>query len=64
MQITVEQFKVLNAQNQSLGAEVKSLKDEIKFLNEKVKYLLRKLFGAKSEKLDRKRTSFPHTSKC
>ena len=52
VQITVEQFKELNAQNQSLGAEVKSLKDEIKFLNEKVKYLLKQLFGSRSEKLD------------
>lgn len=52
VQITVEQFEKLNAQNQALGAEVKLLKDEIQFLNEKVKYLLKQLFGSKSEKMD------------
>ncbi len=45
VQITVEQFEQLKAEN-------RSLKDEIQFLNEKVKYLLKQLFGAKSEKID------------
>jgi transposase len=52
VQITVEQFEELNAQNRSQSAEIKSLKNEIRFLNDKVKYLLKQLFGAKSEKID------------
>jgi transposase len=45
VQITVEQFEQLQAEN-------RSLQTEIKFLNDKVKYLLKQLFGAKSEKID------------
>ena len=57
MQITVEEYEKMRAENECL-------RSELRLMNEKVKYLMGKLFGTKSEKLHPDQLSLPFDEKA